>query len=421
MINTTSEKIGTIFYINGKYLQLMLCPYQLTFSYFYNDIPFVKWYDWRSVGSLVAYIGIGYYVVRKFKDKSLGVYGLLCYLAGLSIFSHVLIPFANAMGERLAFTMSWGFCIFLGSWWVSGIGLLTRWKRVLLGLGYGIVLVLYAYKVYSRVPDWKDNLSISLADEKASPNSFFINEGLFNYYYKKHLFEKDTMSLSKAMKYIDKLCTLDPQRSSFSVKKGHLHLLANQPTQAQEAFEKAISYQKQERNPFQTLELVEKYWDDAKVKAVVDYPSLGYVYKHIGELFFSVNNYQKALTYFTLSLSSMETAIGKFHAYKDVGITYFKLNEYKKSLEFLTKAYQLQPNEFNVNNALGHTNFYLGNYEKSIQHFEKAFEARPVEEVLNNIIIICNLIGDRNKLQHYTKIKESFKSQINQSGSNSQK
>ncbi|MDW8211887.1 MAG: hypothetical protein RMJ44_12460, partial [Cytophagales bacterium] len=272
---------------------------------------------------------------------------------------------------------------------------------------------LYAYKVYSRVPDWKDNLSISLADEKVSPNSFFINNSLFNHFYGQYLVGKDTSSFSEAMKRIDKLCSLDVYRPSFWVKKGHLHLLINQLTEAEKAFQKAAHYQKQKGNSLQAPEFVEKQWENVKYKAIVDYPSLAYLYKHIGELFFDARDYRRAADYLMLSIAQIETETDRFQGYKDVGSIYSEIGEYEKSLEFLTKAHQLRPDDFDVNNSLGYVNLYLKNYKKSAYHFEKAFETEPTEMILHNIIMLYGLMKNKDKVTYYTKLKKTLNKQNN--------
>ncbi|MCS6967167.1 MAG: tetratricopeptide repeat protein [Bernardetiaceae bacterium] len=411
LAETWSKKWGTISYINGKYLQLMIFPYQLTFSYFYDDIPIIEIFHWKSILSVLAYALMIFYVIKNFKSKDLTVYGLLCYFAGLSIFSHVIIPFVNAMGERLAFTMSWGWCLFLGAFFfkiISSKFIKPNYKFGTMILMI-ILLIFFANKSYSRVPVWKSNLILAKTDEAVSPKSFFINRILGNHYCYHSIHLRNQATLSNAEKYIDYLIQIDPWRPSYLITKGWLLLIKGEESKADTCcFDKAL-YSAfnffDKRNVSEDLSYNEENWEFVIRRDIhFDHPSIGYVYKHIGEAFFDVRKFHRAIACFEAAIPYMNSEIGTFYIYRDLGASYLMVRNYEKSIDYFSKAELLKGGDYYIYNGLGNAYYHLKDYQKANMYFEKAYQLAPNVEVVNNLIAVNKVLGDSAKVDFYRRL-----------------
>ncbi|MDW8204728.1 MAG: hypothetical protein RMJ87_06835 [Cytophagales bacterium] len=407
LIETWSKKWGTILYINGKYLQLMLFPYQLTFSYFYDDIPFVEIWHWKAILTVMGYLTIGYYIFKNFKSKDVGAYGLLCYLAGLSIFSHVIIPFVNAMGERLAFTMSWGWCLFLGAFVVKLFTVKSSvfLRKIITSIATAALLIFFIHKSYARVPAWKDIITLCSIDEKVSPNSVFLNRFLLAAAYEKAIIKRDPISIATAEKYANNMTKLDSLDPFYWIKKGHLFLLKGDLEQAEHALENGLRfasyYFNESFNEFKT-DHIELSWNNYTLKRVkIYYPSLGYVYKHIGEVFFDVRNYRRAISLFEAAMPHMTSEIGKFYINRDLGISHLMIKKYDKAVEYFAKADSIRAGDYYVQNGLGNCYFRMKDYKRANEAFEKAFSKYKTAELLQNLIATNQLLGDSAKVAYY--------------------
>ena len=105
------EKMATIVYTLGKYVQLLIFPHPLTHDYYPRHVALMTWSDWQVILSTLLYIGMGVLGLIGLLKKRLWSYGILYYIITLSIVSNVVFPIGTNMSERFLFMPSVGFCL----------------------------------------------------------------------------------------------------------------------------------------------------------------------------------------------------------------------------------------------------------------------------------------------------------------------
>ena len=171
---TQSEKTATITYGLGKYLQLLVFPHPLTHDYYPRQIGVMNWGDWRVIISLLAYLALLVYAIRRLVKKDLIAFGLLYFFITLSIVSNILFPIGTHLAERLLFMPSLAYCfllpVLIHRFMIGNKRLaFEKWKPALIVLG--LVTLAYAGKTLSRNPIWKNNYRLFTTDIQTSSNS----------------------------------------------------------------------------------------------------------------------------------------------------------------------------------------------------------------------------------------------------------
>jgi len=206
------EKSATIFYTLGVYLKLLFFPSPLTHDYYPYHIPKSTWTNLIPLLSLVAHIFLLAVAFIGIKKRSVVSYCIFLYLITLFITSNILFPIGTFMNERFIYMSSMGYCIF-AAWFILGF-LKNKFgnKSSLISTGIASVLILaFAVKTITRIPDWKNRMSLNRAAIKVSPNSaranLFMCTALFELEYqqtddvgqKKELLDKMTIYINKAL------------------------------------------------------------------------------------------------------------------------------------------------------------------------------------------------------------------------------
>jgi protein O-mannosyl-transferase len=201
LANTWSLSYGTKLWVLGKNLSLLVFPYPLTSSYFYNDIPIVPIYHPMAILTLAATIGLFWLAYYGWKAGQLYGLGLVVFFITFSLFSHFIIPMGNAMGERLLLTPSLGACIFFAYLANRFLGLLpgqggdindyfkSREPVLIILIGLGLICL---NQIIDRNRVWQNNFSLASNDVVTSPESYLLNRQAALEYAKA---EKQTMSL----------------------------------------------------------------------------------------------------------------------------------------------------------------------------------------------------------------------------------
>lgn len=219
---SASEKMATVFYTLGLYIKLLFFPHPLTHDYYPYQIPILNWGDMRAILPLVAHIGLGILAIWGLRKKSILSYGILFYLATLSIVSNVPFTVGTFMNERFIFIPSIGFCLIIA--WVLKDKIpqwLPKFKgNTVVSMGLlGILLTGFSWKTLDRVPDWKNRLTLNISGATASPNSArancFLGTAIFEEEYRKEKNRTRQKELIKEVAYfIDRALQIHPTYGS---------------------------------------------------------------------------------------------------------------------------------------------------------------------------------------------------------------
>jgi tetratricopeptide (TPR) repeat protein len=185
---TGGERMATVIYTLGLYIKLLFVPIDLTHDYYPYQIPIMNWGRWETLLSLATYVAMGLFALWGLRSKNYVAYCLAFYLATLSIVSNIPFSVGTFMNERFVYLSSVGFCMLLAYWatqtlpkWIpqniQGVNLVGGVLVAVLALGYTV-------KTLTRVPVWKNALSLNSAAIVVSPNSaranLFMGTALFN-------------------------------------------------------------------------------------------------------------------------------------------------------------------------------------------------------------------------------------------------
>jgi hypothetical protein len=209
----------------------LIFPHPLTHDYYPYHVPLVGLADPRAIIPLILYLAMAAFAVLKFRKGNVASWSILFFLATFSVVSNFFFPIGTFMNERFMYMPSVGFCLVLA--WI-----LTRKVPVWLGarsffsraipVGIAAVFVLgFSLKTFARVPDWKDDVSLSWAGVRVSTGSARSNCFMGYYIYEAALEEPDDARkqelLDEATFYLDRSLKIYPTyRDALNVYAGVL-------------------------------------------------------------------------------------------------------------------------------------------------------------------------------------------------------
>lgn len=318
-----SEKMATIFYTLGKYVQLLFFPHPLTHDYYPKHIYLMSWGNWQVLLSLFLYTAMGVFAVRGLTRKDLLSFGILFYLITLSIVSNIFFPVGTNMSERLIFMPSVGFCLVIAAlaWQLQEKG---KGRLPAIAGALAVVVLLLGVKTILRNPVWKDNFTLFSTDIYTSPNSAKLRNAMGG-----ELLTQSLMISDEAR-----------QRSMWTEAVGHL----------QEAIRLHPTYKSA-------------------------YILLGNAYNYLKQYEASIEAYRKAL----------QVSPGDQLAEDNLAITYRDAGKYagesqgdlNKALQYLQVANQMKPDDYETLRLLGVANGMGGRRQEAIDFFSRAAELDP--------------------------------------------
>ncbi|MEZ4911556.1 MAG: glycosyltransferase family 39 protein [Saprospiraceae bacterium] len=212
---TPLEKMGSIMYTLGKYLILLIWPYPLSHDYYPYAIPKSSLFSLWPLLSLVIYGALIYFGIKKFKSKSIYSYSIWFYLFTLSIVSNIVINVGTFMNERFIFMASVGFCIAVVYFLVYHLPKMIENRGKHVGLGIlSVMVIAFAALSFTRVPVWKDALSLNQAAVDVSTGSARANSFMSTALFEEFKITKDqarkTELLDKAEIYANRAVDIIP-------------------------------------------------------------------------------------------------------------------------------------------------------------------------------------------------------------------
>lgn len=223
------ERLATIFLSLGWYLKLLFVPHPLTHDYYPYHVPKVSWSDWRALLSLAIHVGMGVWAVMNLKKRKVPAYSILFYLFTLSIVSNLFVSVGTFMNERFLYMPSVAFCILAGWFFARKLPELIKEPAdrpsIVGAMMLGVVAALFAYRTFTRVPDWKDPMSLNQAAIQVSGNSarshcFYVT-ALYKDQYLKAKTEAEKKPLVDTMEYhINRSLQIYPNYGAAMIMKG---------------------------------------------------------------------------------------------------------------------------------------------------------------------------------------------------------
>ncbi|MFZ4399938.1 MAG: tetratricopeptide repeat protein [Bacteroidales bacterium] len=321
-----ASHFATAVMLLGKYLMLLIIPYQLVSDYSFNQIPIVGPGDLRFIISFLIYLAMGIYVVLNFRKKSYLVFGLLLFLVSISIYCNIFITVGTSFGERFMFIPSLGLCISFVFLLVELMKIeniksklseleILKSKPIFTSI-FLITLLLFSVKTIVRAAEWKNQNSLFGNDVKRSPQSAHMR-----------LYWGLTLR-DNAMKEENEI-----NRNNIMI-------------QAVAEFEKGLSI----------------------------YPVYADCYEQLGLAWYRLKDSKKALYNYEQALKLNPT---KAVTWSNIGILYVEQGNLQKAIEVYSKSKTLDPNYADAYFNMGSVYGMQGKYEEAIVEFKKCIQFEP--------------------------------------------
>jgi tetratricopeptide (TPR) repeat protein len=184
------ERIIFLPYQIFNFLKLVFFPFPLNADYIFSyPNSFFEIQNILAVIMLIAVIGFSFYIYKKFRVVSFGIWWFLIALLPVSN----LIEITNPVAERYLYLPAVGFCMALSILLVNipnKIPLRPGNKSKIVGVFVILILALYSVIAINRNSDWKDSFSLWSQTVKRSPNSAGAHSNLGRAYLEKGLLEE---------------------------------------------------------------------------------------------------------------------------------------------------------------------------------------------------------------------------------------
>lgn len=335
------EKLATIIYTLGEYLRLLIFPHPLTHDYYPYHIPIMNFGKPGTLISLALYLGMAYVCFKGWKSKNIYAWSIAFFISTISIVSNLVFPVGSFMNERFIFMPSIAFSV-ISAWTLIKLG----WFSDKPALKYGSVAILilvaagYTIKTYTRVPAWKDALSLNGSAAIISPESARANCFMSTALYE---LGKDTTAEEKqkifqeAEFYVDRSLAIYPE-----------YLSANQMKSGFVAERYLVHHNLQQ--------LLDEFTAILKVRPQVEYIQQFMEYLNGREDPVALTDFYYKIGYELLS---------KEKGLHPLAITYLKMGE------------KLSPNDPRILYGLGKAFYNGGDQVQGTQYLERAYAINP--------------------------------------------
>ncbi len=342
------EKLATIIYTLGEYIRLLIFPHPLTHDYYPYHIPIMNFGKPGTLISLIIYLGLAYAFFKLWKSKSIYAWSIGFFIATLSIVSNFVFPVGTFMNERFIFLPSIAFSL-VCAWLLVRHG--WNSEKPLLKWGSIVVLVLlsagYIFKTYTRIPAWKDALSLNsqavLVSENSARSNCFMSTALYELGRDNSDAEEKRKIFEEAEFYADRSLAIYPSYlSANQIKSGLV----------------AERYLKHKN----LTQLLEEYTKILEARPQVEYVQQFMEYLNKREDVNKLTDFYYKMGYETFS---------KQRGMHPIAITYLKLGE------------KISPNDPRILFGLGKAFYNGGDQVQGEQYLSRAYAINPSLRDLN--------------------------------------
>jgi tetratricopeptide (TPR) repeat protein len=363
---SSGEKFGTIFYTLGKYLVLLIFPHPLTHDYYPPQIPMMTFADGQVIFTLLIYVGAGIYALMRLPKKDPIAFGIIYFIATLSVVSNLVFPIGTNMGERFMFMPSVGVCL------IAAVLLyklankrIANWSDLKLALPIiALFLVGFSLKTVVRNMAWKNNYTLFSTDIQTSINSAKLNNSMAGITSEEAIkpenAAKKQQMLNDAIRYGLKARELHPTYANPNVIIGNAYLYLGDYQKSIEFYDYTLRITGEGSSDY-TNALNNKKVALANIKPE-------YLTKQ-GE---ALANQQFAEA---IRIGEQAIAAGNISVelFGQQGAAYGASGQHQKALEMFQKVLQIDPNSAQGYLNMGYAYQGLGDTANTNASFEKAY------------------------------------------------
>jgi tetratricopeptide (TPR) repeat protein len=176
--HSVEETIGTGMETLLVYFQTLVFPNELSFYYGYSKTQTVNLLNPYVLISILIHLVLVFIAILQFKKNPFVSIGIAWYLISILLFSNWVELVAGMVGERLAFTASAGFCLFVAALFVWTKPNFMLFKPKGIEYIFITIVVLFSYRTIARNADWENPIKLGNHDIEHLENSFQAHNSL---------------------------------------------------------------------------------------------------------------------------------------------------------------------------------------------------------------------------------------------------
>ena len=384
---SAGQKVPTIIYTLGVYLKLLIIPHPLTFDYYPYHIEIQDWN--LLVGFfLVIYLGLmllpAILMFRGTRNKMLTrllVFAVIYYLITLFLVSNIPFNMGTFMNERFIYFPSLAYCAII-AWFIIALSTKFKNQKFFRMACLSSVLLLYGYKTIDRNKAWKDNYTLFTTDVRTSGNSAKSNCSAGGVIYEASLSVKDMRKkkqmLHAASAYLLKAVDIHHNYVDAWQLLGNVSYEKGNYEHAFDCYLKVFEINPNNAVTWQNIEVVLNKYDSIDNKILIcekllqidpDRYSINYM---LGNLYGKhKNDLPAAIKYLT---KAYDINPQSFEVCKDLGVAYGLSGNLNTSIKWLTRAMNINPDDPDLYINMGITYYNLGDMKKAGQFIQKGQE-----------------------------------------------
>lgn len=344
----SSEFVGTAFIILKYYLKLIFIPTNLSYDYSFNVFHNESLSSLNAISSVLIYLCLGgialFGLIRKWSFS----FGLILFLAVISIYSNLFVKIGASCGERFLFTPLLGLILFV----VLAIDFIQK-KKSIPWLKTGIVSVvsigligLFTSMTISRNSDWKTDESLFLTDVEKVPDSFRANLFAASVYREK---ANNSTSVNvqntlyrKALKHLKAVYKIYPEFDDTYLQMAQVYRSLN------------------EWEKMKTVSKAGLKLDESKLILIA----------LLAESHLNLREFDECRNYFLILENSNDT-LYKYEAKYNMGASYLNEQNFDSAIVWFEKIIEFKPDDISTNYYLAMSYFQVGKLNEAIQFFSK--------------------------------------------------
>lgn len=319
--HTLSEKVATGFIVLGEYARLMVFPKELSFYYGYSKIKTTNFSDYKVWIYLSSYLILIFFGIYQINKKPLVSIGIAWYVLSILLFSNWVELVAGMVGERLAFTASAGFSVFIAAAIYELKKGFNLFKPQKLEWAVLSILLLFSVRTFSRNTDWQSPVALMThdivhIDNSAQANNMLalslMNESMTNI----NLSNENRLDYQrKAEMHFSKAISIYPYFFNYHFDLGRTYVVLHDFQNAKKSFFEAFKLQPE--NLLALDELTKICFDLGNKEETVRF----------GNLFLEINPYNEKIHEFVSYICLLNKDFESTKKYAERGLNYFPNNE----------------------------------------------------------------------------------------------
>ena len=367
---TAIEQFGTIFYTLGKYIVLMIFPHPLTHDYYPAQIPMMTFGDWQVLLTLLTYVSAGIYALWQLPKRNPIAFGILYFIATLSVVSNVVFPIGTNMSERFLYMPSVGICL------IAAVLLYKMVDERLSNMGdlklalpiLALFLIGFSAKTFFRNMAWKDNYTLFTTDINTSTNSAKLHNAVAGITVEEANKPENTarkqQMLNDAIRYALRARELHPTYANPNVIIGNAYTYMGEYQKAIEFYDYTIQITGQSSSDHQNA---------LKNKQIALSNMNNKEVEQQGQLL-QQQQFAEAIQLGEKLIASGKSSVPLFG---QQGAAYGATGQHQKAIEMFQKVLALDPNNAQAFLNLGFAYQMLGDATTANVNFEKAYALDP--------------------------------------------